>query len=964
MKKISLICLFAFIALNIYANYFKNLPYTITQPNGEVINCFVSGDEFFNWLHDKDGYTIIQADDGYYYYAEKKNGVIVSTTHKVNKVVPSVVGLTKWTKISAESYSSRRQALSAPEIPISPAPHSGTINNIVVYIRFSDDIEFTTPRQTFDDKLNPSTGNSLKSYYQEVSYNQLTINSTHYPACALNTNFSYQDTHARGYFEPYNATTNNIGYSGGDNGSERTSREHTLLKDAINWINANSSVPAGLNIDGDNDGRVDNVCFIIKGISGAWNVLLWAHRWSLYSFPVYINEKRVYDYTFQPETQVDVQTLCHEMFHSLGAPDLYHYSQDGISPASSWDLMESGFGHMGAYMKWRYSNNTWISSIPEITASGTYTLNPLTSSTNNCYKIASPNSINQFYILEYRKKESETFENNVPGSGLLVYRINPTLDGNADGPPDGVYIYRPNGTVTSNGSPSTAFFSSESGRISINDGTNPTCFLQDGSPGGLDIFNISSAGNTISFSVNLSTIEDPFNFISASISNSQINLQWQKNTSNNNTLLIYNTSPTIGFPVNGSSYSVGSSIPGGGTVLASGAATTFNHTGLQTGTNYYYKLVSNASGNEYSSGAFQNAATLCSDVTSFPFSENFTAGVQPSCWNQVDYEGNGQIWQFGTTDETTNPNLTGNYAYLNSDNYGGESSQNADLISPVFNFKNYTNIVLSFKHYYLHNAGVSPSSATLSYSNDNGLTWAALQTWTVSSLNPATFSQNLTTQVAGYSQVLFKWNYTGTYDWYWAIDDISLTANNTVGFNTLVAHVSLSNGEYNCWNALENITVAGPSYSVILQDGSESNFIAGQSINFMPGFHAQSGSQMNAYITQTGVYCSSLFSSPPPPAKEKSIAIVDEENVTKELVLEKTIKVYPNPNNGKFTLQLSNFEGVSNVTISNTLGAVIYRSIIQNTGIKQLEFNSIRKGMYIVTVTNGEIIKTNKIIIN
>ena len=67
--------------------------------------------------------------------------------------------------------------------------------------------------------------------------------------------------------------------------------------------------------------------------------------------------------------------------------------------------MESGTGHMGAYMKWKYANAKWVTSIPEITVSGTYTLNPLTSSTNNCYKIASPYSDKEFFILEYRKKD-------------------------------------------------------------------------------------------------------------------------------------------------------------------------------------------------------------------------------------------------------------------------------------------------------------------------------------------------------------------------------------------------------------------------------------------------------------------------------------------------------------------------------------------------------------------------------
>ena len=54
----------------LFANYYSFRPYTIKQPDGTLINCYVSGDEYFNWLHDKDGFTIIQADDGYFYYGE------------------------------------------------------------------------------------------------------------------------------------------------------------------------------------------------------------------------------------------------------------------------------------------------------------------------------------------------------------------------------------------------------------------------------------------------------------------------------------------------------------------------------------------------------------------------------------------------------------------------------------------------------------------------------------------------------------------------------------------------------------------------------------------------------------------------------------------------------------------------------------------------------------------------------
>ena len=481
------------------------MPVSIHQPDGAIINCFASGDEFFNWLHDNEGYTIIQADNGWYYYGQTVNDRVVPTQYIVGLSDPGNLNLTKWAKISAAEYKKRYDAMWAEVESMKAgdpirAPQSGTMNNIVVYIRFADDTEFTTTRQVYDDKFNALTGSSMKSYFNETSYGMLEINSTHYPACAMTTNISYQDSHNKNYFQPYNATTNPNGYQ---NSTERREREHALLRDAIQWVNTNSAVPSGINLDMDNDGYVDNICFIIRGNAGGWADLLWAHKWALYTYTVQINGKQVWDYTFQPENQTIVRTLCHEMYHVIGAPDLYHYYFDThIAPVAQWDIMGNGGGHMTAYMKWKYSGETWITDIPEITSSGTYTLNPLTSSTNNCFKIASPNSSTEFFVVEYRNK-SGTFENEVPGSGLIIYRINPTVNGNSYGPPDEIYVFRPNGSLTVNGSTNSAHFSSAVGRTFINDTTNPSGFLSSGLPGGLNISGISTAGTTISFNVTI-----------------------------------------------------------------------------------------------------------------------------------------------------------------------------------------------------------------------------------------------------------------------------------------------------------------------------------------------------------------------------------------------------------------------------------------------------------------------------
>jgi M6 family metalloprotease-like protein len=489
------------------AAFLRNVPVHVTQPDGTVLSLLASGDEFYNWLHDKDGYTIMRNPaTGWLVYADKVNGRLVPTEFVVGRTDPRSLAQAGLRKNLLDDPKPRGNVLALPEgEPIANVPKTGTINNLVVAIRFSDQTEFAQADIELAETIFNSTAagvNSFRNYYAEVSYNKLTIGTTFYPGTTPGV-YSYQDSHPRAYYMPYDATTNPGGYNGD---SERAVREHTLLQSAVNAISA--EVPVGLNIDADSDGLVDNICFIVRGEPTAWATLLWPHQWSLYSYTVYINGKRVYTYNLQMETTVDVGVLCHEMFHSLGAPDLYHYSYDGLHPAWAWDLMEYNLDppeHMTAYMKWKYGS--WISSIPEITAPGTYTLHPLTSATNNCYKIASPFSSTEYFVLEYRKKtDGGTFESSLLNEGLLVYRINTAYVGNASGPPDEVYIYRPGGTTTADGQPINAPFSADEGRTQINDSTDPSSFLTNGSLGGLKISNVGTLGDTISFDVTVNSL--------------------------------------------------------------------------------------------------------------------------------------------------------------------------------------------------------------------------------------------------------------------------------------------------------------------------------------------------------------------------------------------------------------------------------------------------------------------------
>ena len=493
------------IALFIAALYVSNgapvnkFPTQIVQPNGIKIDCFISGDEFYNFLHDKDGNVIIQSEDGYYYYAKKENEKILPGEIKAELKAPA--NIEKWIKPSPKELEQKRaQALSINDKlkkkKIVANPISGVLNNLVVFVRFADQSEFTRPLRYYDSLYNFENSPSMKSYYREVSYNQFEVNSYFYPSSTSSV-ISYKDNNLRSYYKPYNATSNTNGYLP----SEVSQRERDLVTRAMNYVKSQIQDPSIY--DNDNDNYFDNVTVVIQGNSEGWSSLLWPHKTSYYG-DFNINGITIAEYNLITNDQFCTGVLVHEFFHSLGAPDFYRYVDKEISPLGSWDVMCNDLTppeHMGVYSKSNFGK--WIGKIPEIKTAGTYSLKPATSQTNNSYIIRSANSANEYFVLEYRKKEG-MFESSLPGSGLLVYRVNSNLlkQGNSNGPPDELYLFRPDGTPTYDGNTTKANFSSEVGRTYINDYSNPNAFLLDGSKTDLDIYDISECGETISFKVN------------------------------------------------------------------------------------------------------------------------------------------------------------------------------------------------------------------------------------------------------------------------------------------------------------------------------------------------------------------------------------------------------------------------------------------------------------------------------
>lgn len=499
-----------------HAVYVEKMPVNQIQPNGDTVHFFVTGDEYYHRYHDENGFTILQAQSGFWVYAEQDGkGSIQPSQYRVGTVNPASLGLPPNLSISKDEWHERIHAWDIPEQyrivePKSDQHNHGDYCNLVIFIRFADDTAYSRSLSSIDKMFSDSSSASATSvynYFKHVSYNQLFVRTYYAPEPDSDMIVSYQSPYPRGYYMPY-TDHNTVGYT---DYSERTQREFDLLVGAVNFVNDFYPVPTSYNLDCDNNGFIDNVNFVVKGSYTGWSDLLWPHKWNLYGHDVFINGKQVNTFNFAlegaGEDYFGTSTFCHEMFHSLGAPDLYHYNHaTEIAPVGSWDLMASNSKppqNMSAYMKYKYG--TWFDSIPLITQPGTYTLNSVSDSLPGTNILLFPSAHpDQFYAVEYRDN-TEVFDKTIPGKGLLIYRIDRRFNGNAeyDGENylDEVWLFRPgSNSPDASGSLSEAYFTPQRHRTEFSPSTNPYPYLSDGTPDySFSISNINLPGNTVSF---------------------------------------------------------------------------------------------------------------------------------------------------------------------------------------------------------------------------------------------------------------------------------------------------------------------------------------------------------------------------------------------------------------------------------------------------------------------------------
>jgi hypothetical protein len=197
------------------AAYLRDVPVTLTQPDGTTVSCFFTGDEYFRYAHDARGFVILQDPvDGRYVYAETGGEEWRPGPWTVGTIDPASLGLQPHPPVPAAYPRARWELMHRfRSKDVRRGPFNGTLQNAVVFLRFNGETEFADAPGLYDQIFNEqgTTANSMSHYYQEVSQGQLDIRTTFYPLPGATVQ-SFESDQPRGYYQP-RSPTNPGGYS-------------------------------------------------------------------------------------------------------------------------------------------------------------------------------------------------------------------------------------------------------------------------------------------------------------------------------------------------------------------------------------------------------------------------------------------------------------------------------------------------------------------------------------------------------------------------------------------------------------------------------------------------------------------------------------------------------------------------------------------------------------------------------
>ncbi len=603
-------------------------PFSEFQPDGSEITLYSRGDEHYNWMEDRDGYTVVR-NRGWFEYAEQgpsghlnPNGMIVGRDN------PRAVGLQKHIlpapAVRAQSakkvngVSDGSGGASAPEA-VGP---SGAIKNLVVMIRFSDHTGRTLPSVADVDVLFNAVGGdptlaptgSVRDVYYENSYGQMTLNSEVNPG--IGDWITVSNT------EAYYA-----------NGKSGDSTLWQALREALDILDAQINFNE---YDTDNDGRIDSIAFIHSGYGAEWGGTdaygsayqnrIWSHRWAIQPQWNSNDGVSVFDYHISPgvwgtsgSSIGRIGVISHETGHFFGLPDLYDTDSGAGDGIGSWGMMANSWGFNGTqrcpphFSPWSKINLGWYTPTV-ITETGQYVINQ-TETNAEVYRINSGFPSGEYLLIENRQDVG--FDCSVPQGGVAIWHIDDTASYNTQGypgqggwPENGnhyrVALLQADGNYNmergnNRGDSTDMHHAAGVDAIGPGPGNHPnTDTYQGGNINltGITISDISASGSSMTFCFNgctgIPAPAAPTGMSATAVSDSQINLNWVDNADNEGDYRLERSDDGVA---------------GWGAIASLGAnSTSYSDTGLAASNDFFYRVAAHNSAG-YSAYDTANATT-------------------------------------------------------------------------------------------------------------------------------------------------------------------------------------------------------------------------------------------------------------------------------------------------------------------------------------------------------------------
>ena len=501
----------------------------IVQPSGDTLWSRLQGDEFYHWRSTVDGHVIMRDSNHCFYYAQIAGDTILQPStiiaHNVEDRTPLEREYLNLFSGSVKEFifSEIQKSHMIEQSDTTLIPHAqyvasntqkqpviGTRKVLTILVEF-EDRPFSLEKAEFDSLMNQRSDvvglnyGSVRQYYQENSYGQLTIESTVIGPIEISGSYTkYQQKNEDNYIKT----------------KQLVRRAIDQAKDMVDFST----------LDGDNDGHVDCIHIVYAGsryMNSSTDIFIWPHKWKVIG-----DGTSARDYIITPELNrngaiAPMGTICHELGHILGAPDFYD-SDNKLYPMGNYDIMDCGnmnginiYGgvdqepgycpaHHNPYTKcyiFKWDTPTLIHPYHR-----TYLLSSATKNKGHVYRI-NTKTPGEYFLLENRTREG--FNGDIPNGGLLIYHAHADLETciedhdsiNAEQP---MKFYLINADASTNGEPTygrsdsqRAYPGDNHDKTMFTSTTRPSAKAWDGRDFGVDICFIKQLDyDRLSFTVN------------------------------------------------------------------------------------------------------------------------------------------------------------------------------------------------------------------------------------------------------------------------------------------------------------------------------------------------------------------------------------------------------------------------------------------------------------------------------